>query len=422
MSETLNKYLVRGTYSYKVLWDTSFYQEVIRSIDNGKPVICQVNTKELPHYNNVALNHTISVCHNFLGEGYEMKYIIRYISIFMAVLLCYFLIGCESDVEKLQKNELPLDLELAEDEESYCCYSGEEKMTFSVGKDDKETMHYFGIPTDYLALVDLKTNEKMVVEVNEENCVMNALPYQNGLIYCCYTYDLQDNYFHWSVNYVNGESEKIELDKGIARNYSLTPRFANIDGQAIYLYETISTDKYEWGIKKVVDIKPENMIKELDGPEKLLSTEMHSNGKAYSFMFEAKNKKDNATMAIGDLDGIRYKIHLDGKITSYGISQNYAYCGIGIGETEDSSIFKIQAVRISSGESTTVDVTYPAYRMSSTSGERIFLVDNLFNVYTFTEKELEPQRFPSSSDAVVFHEMTDDQYIFEYDNEFYLVD
>ena len=69
VSETLNKYLGSGTYSYKGLWDTSFYQEVIRSIDNGKPVICQVNTRELPHYNNVARDHYVVVCGYNWGQG-----------------------------------------------------------------------------------------------------------------------------------------------------------------------------------------------------------------------------------------------------------------------------------------------------------------------------------------------------------------
>lgn len=60
VTNCLNYYLGSGSYRYVLTSEIDFSNGLMYSIDQGKPVICHVDTKYLPHYNGYSCNHYVT--------------------------------------------------------------------------------------------------------------------------------------------------------------------------------------------------------------------------------------------------------------------------------------------------------------------------------------------------------------------------
>lgn len=69
--DALNYYLGSGSYDYVGTWQTRFVQGLITSIDAGKPVLCHVETGELPIYKSYGESypHYVVAIGYYWGQG-----------------------------------------------------------------------------------------------------------------------------------------------------------------------------------------------------------------------------------------------------------------------------------------------------------------------------------------------------------------
>lgn len=130
------------------------------------------------------------------------------------------------------------------------------------------------------------------------------------------------------------------------------PELLLVDGKAYYLVK--NEDGY--GIKKLEEGKVVTVNNEA-GSEPFGMNAISCNGKQFCYLVKYPND-EFSTFCVADANGVLYRHKLNGKITSYTITDKYAVCGTGIEETKKHSL---EVIDLATGGTKIVPHIYDAF-------------------------------------------------------------
>ena len=223
---------------------------------------------------------------------------------------------------------------------AYVCYQDASCIIFSVrSRNGKDLGPLY--KADFLALYhfDGKTT---YYPLETEADIISVLPYQNGLLYVDYTEPTTETTewsIEWAVVLTDGQNKTV-LDTGTVYDYNDIPYLFFVQEYPYYLCKNQGC----FTIKKLVDTDPYTVHTE--NVNSLADNWMAgSNGNEYCYMINYPND-EYAHFIVANDEGVLYNNRLNGKITSYTITDKYAVCVTGIEETGKCSV---EVVDLSTG-------------------------------------------------------------------------
>lgn len=264
-------------------------------------------------------------------------------------------------VVKYDKFALPFALN--ENQTELCCYSDGKNSIFAVGsRNEKQIGPLYN--TEHLYLC---SGLKVIAEyeINSSAYITSAVPYENGILYVDYTEE-DNGQLSWFLKRIDG-MEKTVLDHGSTASFDRVPDLILLGGFPLYLWEEGNC----FGINQISGDTIHSIIEE--SSYILPKIEIKSNGTYYCYLAAGPDDA-NASMFIGNEEGVVWSHSLEGKITSFTITEEYAICGL------EGECFSVDAVNLLTGESKLFQVDKPLWRMSG-SGEACVCVDDGFIPY-----------------------------------------
>lgn len=260
-------------------------------------------------------------------------------------------------------DKFALPFVLNENQTELCCYSDGKDSIFAVGsRNGKQIGPLYNTEQLYLC-----SNLEIIAEyeVGSSAYIISAVPYEGDILYVDYT-EGDGGQLSWSLKRINGTEETV-LDHGSASAFDRVPDLILAGSFPLYLWEQEDC----FGINQISGDTIHSIVEE--SSYTLPTVEIKSNGTYYCYM-AAGPDDDNATMFIGNEEGIVWSHPLADKITSFAITDEYAVCGLG------GQYFSVDAVNLSTGESKSFQVDKALWRMSG-SGEACVCVDDQFIPY-----------------------------------------
>ncbi|MGC2871699.1 hypothetical protein ACPW7J_02725 [Ihubacter sp. rT4E-8] len=355
----------------------------------------------------------------------------RVLAALLMVMICILLFSCKSGetfnsgkqpapegeavYERLEIN----DLEHDEDRVTHLCYANRNTLIFTSGvRTDAAVGPY--VDTEYIAVYDLKAQKvKDRMQIKNEEYVYHVIPYRDGIIYSSYEQIPEHDAYEWFVTYIS-DSERKVLDSGKCTNYDRIPQIAFIDETPVYLFEnTTDTDESAiscvCGIKRVRGLEAKTIF--TTGEVRLLETTLDSNGKAYCFLAV---KKQELLCFVGDMEGIKSKFTIEGRIGSFDMNSNYVAVSLEkSGSTEESGNYRLLTLDLESGQLKEHDTKEILYRLKGGSGKTCVCVDWDFIPYAVNLEngELKELGFPTDSradPAIRFFPLDENTYVAEF--------
>ncbi len=302
----------------------------------------------------------------------------RVLCLFCAALLFITLFGCSTEQPEKPQDEQPsgdvgkhnseneqkasldktaftyeklsITEELAGADHLYQCYQNETHALFSVCSNLEEAAPEGQLQkTVNLTLYSLSDGSVISYPVQTDAYVLSALPYKSGILYADYVYT--DEAVKWSIIFTDGNT-KAELDNGSVSSSDDVPKLLYLGEVPHYLVK----DEAGYSVK-IIDGDKAVVSYSQSGCELFGINNAVSNEKQLCYLVKYPND-EFSTFCVADKDGVLYSHKLNGKITSYTITDKYAVCGTGIEETKKHSL---EVIDLATGETKIVPHIYDAF-------------------------------------------------------------
>ena len=340
------------------------------------------------------------------------------IKIFLLVgLVCFVMAGCSGQKASLDFEVQPVDyqLDLGKGETANLCYANEKKDIFAVGIRN-EAVEGPLTDTKRIQVYDMEKEHVTETYPVQGNCyVMQAVPYQEGIVFVQYENALVDT--EWSIIYADKEGQAC-LDRGRCDSYESIPGIGLLGETVVYTYENTG-ESYTWGVKKLSDMTAQNLFSEHGGK---CYTPLYTNGEKYCFLIGRENS-EFATMIVGDLNGEAFRHDLTQRVDSFGITKDYAVCSVSDGR-DNTHLVKVQ---LRDGSSEVLEKTEPMYMLTGGSGQTAMYVSTGLQAYMtdITGDSTKRIEFPDDSEyhqTLGIYPAGTEKYIVEINEErYYLV-